>query len=218
MTATTTSTDRIEKQIVLDATQSRVWRAVTDYREFNSWFGVALTTPFTVGGKSSGNITIKGYEHMVMDVWVEKIEPQPSSPFVGIRTPSTRTSTIRRIPTTLVSFTLEEVKEGTKLTIVETGFDALPEWRRAQAFKSNDSGWASQDQAHRRVHSREPLALSRSARARPAPRWRLRDRCRAIRCSGKDGSSRARATSGSSASERIARAACCSRRRISPRP
>jgi uncharacterized protein YndB with AHSA1/START domain len=144
MPTTTTSTDRIEKQIVLDATQSRVWRAVTDYREFNSWFGVALTTPFKVGGKSSGNITIKGYDHLVMDVWVEKLEPETFFSFRWHPNATDTTVDYSKDPTTLVSFTLEKVKDGTKLTIVETGFDALPEWRRAQAYKSNDGGWASQ--------------------------------------------------------------------------
>ncbi|MDQ2768835.1 MAG: SRPBCC family protein [Gemmatimonadota bacterium] len=144
MTSTPTSTDRIEKQIVLDATQSRVWRAVTDYREFNAWFGVAFTTPFKVGGKSSGNITIKGYDHMVMDAWVEKIEPETFFSFRWHPNATDANVDYSKDPTTLVSFTLEKVKEGTKLTIVETGFDSLPEWRRATAFKSNDSGWASQ--------------------------------------------------------------------------
>jgi uncharacterized protein YndB with AHSA1/START domain len=142
--ATTSSTDRIEKQIVLDATQSRVWRAITDYRQFNSWFGVALASPFTPGGKTSGNITIKGYDHMVMDMWVEKIEPEH---FFSFRWHPNATDTsidYSDEPTTLVSFTLEEVMDGTKLTIVESGFDSLPESRRQKAFMSNDGGWASQ--------------------------------------------------------------------------
>jgi uncharacterized protein YndB with AHSA1/START domain len=42
----TTSTDRIEKQVILDAPRSRVWRALTDVAQFNSWFGVSLAKPF----------------------------------------------------------------------------------------------------------------------------------------------------------------------------
>ena len=71
-----TSTDRIEKQIVLDAPHARVWRAITDVRECNQWFGVSLATPFSVGGTSSGKVTNKGYEHLVLGLWVEKIEPE----------------------------------------------------------------------------------------------------------------------------------------------
>jgi uncharacterized protein YndB with AHSA1/START domain len=140
----TSSTDRIEKEIVLDAPLARVWRAVTDVREFNQWFGVALTTPFAAGGKSSGKITIKGYDHMTMDVWVEKIEPQHVFSFRWHPNATDINVDYSKDPTTLVVFTLEEVDDGTKLTIVETGFDSLPEWRRAKAFAGNDSGWASQ--------------------------------------------------------------------------
>jgi hypothetical protein len=47
-------------------------------------------------------------------------------------------------PTTLVTFTLEDMGAGTRLTIVESGFDAIPESRRAKAFSSNTSGWNGQ--------------------------------------------------------------------------
>ena len=45
---------------------------------------------------------------------------------------------------TLVVFELEEVPGGTSLTIVESGFDALPLARRAKAFAMNDEGWTAQ--------------------------------------------------------------------------
>jgi hypothetical protein len=45
---------------------------------------------------------------------------------------------------TLVTFTLEEVANGVKLTVVESGFDSIPLARRAKAFASNDEGWAIQ--------------------------------------------------------------------------
>ena len=41
-------------------------------------------------------------------------------------------------------FELEEVSGGTKLTVIETGFDSLPVHRRADALKMNDEGWAEQ--------------------------------------------------------------------------
>ena len=139
-----TSTDRIEKQIVLDAPRSRVWRALTDVRQFNQWFGVNLEQPFKAGEKSSGRITIRGYEHILMEAWVETIEPEYHFSFrwhPGSIEPNIDYS---KEPTTLVVFTLEDDDEGTKLTVVETGFDALPESRRAKAFSGNESGWTGQ--------------------------------------------------------------------------
>ena len=45
---------------------------------------------------------------------------------------------------TLVEFRLEEAKEGTWLTVVESGFDEIPTGRRVEAFRMNDKGWAEQ--------------------------------------------------------------------------
>jgi len=47
-------------------------------------------------------------------------------------------------PTTLVQITLEDVPEGTQLTVVETGFDSVPAERRAEAFRMNTQGWIAQ--------------------------------------------------------------------------
>src|ERR1700760_992295 len=52
--STSESTDRIEKQILLRASRERVWRALTDSQQFGSWFGVALSEPFTRGVAVSG--------------------------------------------------------------------------------------------------------------------------------------------------------------------
>ncbi len=40
---------RVEKQIELKAPVARVWRALTDYREFGEWFRVKLDGPFVPG-------------------------------------------------------------------------------------------------------------------------------------------------------------------------
>jgi uncharacterized protein YndB with AHSA1/START domain len=139
-----TSTDRIEKQIVLDAPRSRVWRALTDVRQFNQWFRVNLEQPFKAGQKSSGRITIPKYEHILMEAWVEKVEPEHHFSFRWHPGSSDPTLDTSREPTTLVAFTLEDDDEGTKLTVVETGFDALPESRRVSAFSGNEKGWTGQ--------------------------------------------------------------------------
>src|SRR5207249_10899654 len=68
--------DRIEKQIELKAPVSRVWRALTDYREFGEWFRVKLERPFLVGEVSRGQLTFPGYEHLQMEVVVQKIESE----------------------------------------------------------------------------------------------------------------------------------------------
>src|SRR3984957_18338947 len=68
--------DRIEKRIELKAPVSRVWRALTDYREFGEWFRVKLDGPFVAGQVSRGNITYPGYEHVRWEAVVQKMEPE----------------------------------------------------------------------------------------------------------------------------------------------
>jgi uncharacterized protein YndB with AHSA1/START domain len=139
-------TDRIEKSVVLPATRSRVWRALTDVREFNKWFGVELTAPFTAGAVISGNITNVGYEHLVMTVWIETIEPERAFSFRWHPNAIDASIDYSAEATTLVAFTLDEVPEGTRLVVTESGFDALPASRRLQAFDGNTKGWDAQMQ------------------------------------------------------------------------
>jgi uncharacterized protein YndB with AHSA1/START domain len=154
MGTATPAIDRIEKEIVLDAPRARVWRALTDVEQFNTWFGVTLTTPFTPGAEVSGRINIRGFEHATMTIWIEKMEPER---FFSFRWHPYAVETdvdYSAEPTTLVTFTLEEEGGGTRLSIVESGFDAIPESRRAKAFSMNKGGWNGQAENIRKFLAR----------------------------------------------------------------
>ena len=138
------STDRIEKQIVLKAPQSRVWRALTDAGEFGEWFRVKLEGPFVPGQGIGGNITWPGYEHLRMDVQVERMEAETLFSFRWHPYAIDPKVDYSGEPSTLVESRLEAVAEGTRLTVVESGFDQLPAARRDEAFRMNDRGWAQQ--------------------------------------------------------------------------
>jgi len=144
MPTTTVTPDRIEKQVTLDAPRSRVWRALTDVAQFNAWFGVKLSAPFVPGAEVSGQITIRDYDHVTMTIWIETMEPERFFSFRWHPYAIEPGVDYAAEPTTLVSFTLEDAGQGTRLTIVESGFDAIPESRRAKAFAMNSSGWAGQ--------------------------------------------------------------------------
>jgi hypothetical protein len=47
-------------------------------------------------------------------------------------------------PPTRVEFRLAPTASGTRLTVTESGFDALPAHRRDLAFRMNDGGWDAQ--------------------------------------------------------------------------
>jgi len=139
-----TNTDRIEKKVILRAPRSRVWRAIATAEEFGAWFGVKLEGPFAEGATVRGKITHPGYEHLTMEMLVERIEPERYFAYrwhpYAIDTAVDYTSE----PTTLVEFRLDDADGGTVLTIVESGFDRIPLARRAEAFRMNDQGWTEQ--------------------------------------------------------------------------
>ncbi|TDY26602.1 uncharacterized protein YndB with AHSA1/START domain [Paraburkholderia sp. BL6665CI2N2] len=140
-----TSTDRIEKQILLKAPRSRVWRALSNAEEFGNWFGVNLTGKEFVAGQSvQGNITYPGYEYLVMDVHVERVEPEHHLSWRWHPAAVDIKVDYSPEPTTLVVFELTEVESGTLLRVVESGFDQLPPGRREEAFRMNSGGWEEQ--------------------------------------------------------------------------
>lgn len=138
------STDRIERTITVPVSRSRLWRAITNVEEFNAWFGVALESPLVEHAVVSGNITIADYTHLRMTIHVDAVEPERRFAFRWHPNAIDQTVDYSREPMTLVTFTLDEVEAGTRLTIVESGFDALPASRRIAAFESNSAGWAAQ--------------------------------------------------------------------------
>ena len=147
MTSTTSASatpDRIEKQVTVDAPRSRVWRALTDVEQFNAWFGVRLTAPFTPGTEVTGKMAHPKYEHVTMRIWIEKVEPERFFSFRWHPYAIEAGVDYTAEPTTLVSFTLEDAGAGTRLDIVEAGFDAIPESRRAKAFAMDSNGWNGQ--------------------------------------------------------------------------
>jgi uncharacterized protein YndB with AHSA1/START domain len=136
--------DRIEKRIELHAPVSRVWRALTDYREFGEWFRVKLEGPFEAGEESRGQITWPGYEHLAWRAVIQEIEPEQYFAFTWHPYAVDPAVDYSEETPTLVEFRLEPTAAGTLLTVTESGFSDLPDDRRAEAFLRNDGGWAQQ--------------------------------------------------------------------------
>lgn len=140
--------DRIEKRIELNAPISRVWRALTDYREFGEWFRVKLEGPFVPGQVSCGYMTYPGYEHVKWEAVIEKMEPEHIFSFTWPHAKSLDrahySADYSKEPRTLVEFRLEKTATGTLLVVTESGFANLPEDRRLDALRQNEAGWTEQ--------------------------------------------------------------------------
>jgi uncharacterized protein YndB with AHSA1/START domain len=148
--------DRIEKQIELKAPLARVWRALTDYREFGEWFRVKIEAPFAQGEVSRGHITWPGYEHLQWEAVVTAIEPERLFSFTWHPYAVDPKMDYSKEPQTLVEFRLEKAGEGTLLTVTESGFDKIPAARRAEAFPRNEGGWTQQMQNIERYVAEKP--------------------------------------------------------------
>jgi len=144
-------TDKIEKVTTLRAPIARVWRAISDATAFGTWFGMTIDGAFVEGQTVIGAIARTQVDDEIA---------RQQAPYVGMRCElqiervvAERLFSFRWHPgadadhrgaTTLVTFQLEEVPEGTRLTITETGFEGLPLERRAKAFADNEGGWQAQ--------------------------------------------------------------------------
>ncbi len=138
------TTDRIEKRFDVGAKRPRVWRAISDANEFGAWFGMKLDRPFAAGATVVGHITLAGYEHVSVEMQVERMEPEGYFSYRWHPYAIDPAVDYSAEPTTLVEFRLEETPGGTAVTITESGFDRLPASRRVEAFRMNDGGWTAQ--------------------------------------------------------------------------
>ncbi len=136
--------NRIEKHVDLKAPPSRVWKALTDYKEFGQWFGVKLEGPFVVGKTVSGKLTYPGLEHMQWAVDVKKMEPERLFSFTWHPYAIDVAVDYSKETPTLVEFTLEATSSGTHLVVTESGFEKIPANRRLEAFRMDEEGWIEQ--------------------------------------------------------------------------
>jgi uncharacterized protein YndB with AHSA1/START domain len=143
-TATPQSTDRIETRIEVNAPRSRVWRAVSNAKEFGTWFGLKLENDFVAGKTVRGELTKMA--NMTLDLEIQRIEPEHYFSYRWHPYAIDPKVDYSSEPTTLVEFRLEEMAGGksTAVTIVESGFDKIPLARRAEAYRMNNAGWTSQ--------------------------------------------------------------------------
>ncbi|MDB4908119.1 MAG: vanillate O-demethylase oxidoreductase VanB [Gemmatimonadetes bacterium] len=137
-------TDTIRKEAVLKAPRARVWRAISDAAEFRTWFKMELDGPISAGSTRRAKVLHPGYEHCMFDISFLRVEPEHHVSWRWHPNAVDMSQDYSTEPTTLVTFDLEDAEGGTKLTIVESGFDALPDSRRDIAFRGNEGGWTGQ--------------------------------------------------------------------------
>lgn len=137
-------TDRIEKSIVLQAPRARVWPALAEADQFGAWFGMTLAGAFEPGARVTGRLTEPGYEHLTVEMLVERVEPETVLAYRWHPFAIDPDVDYAQEPMTLVEFRLADTDGGTELTVIESGFDRIPPARRATAFRMNEHSWGAQ--------------------------------------------------------------------------
>lgn len=139
------ASDRIERKILLTAPRYQVWRVLANAEAFGQWFGVSLEGKrFVAGDWTQGQITYPGYEHLLWNVLVERVEPERVFSFRWHPYAVEPDVDYSQEPTTLVLFELEDMDNGTLLKVTESGFDHIPQTRRLKAFRMDSRGWDEQ--------------------------------------------------------------------------
>lgn len=124
----------VERSIWIAAPRERVWRAVTDPAQMEQWFspGTRWHLPaLEVGGKLFTRDPETGaelYTQRIMQVdpprrFAIQTLPEPSGAFQ------------------VTTYMLHEEERGTRLTVIHSGYEAMPEDARASAMEQNAFGF-----------------------------------------------------------------------------
>ena len=133
------STDRIEREIQIQAPRQRVWQALTEAEHIARWFGDSAEVDLRPGGKMIFTWDHSGSHH----AQVERVEPPA---FFSYRWARTTDEAPAEGNSTLVEFTLTEAGSATLLRVVESGFDALraSEAEKAAEVREHVQGWRNE--------------------------------------------------------------------------
>lgn len=129
--------DKIRREVMIDAPIERVWEALTTAEHLSKWFGDSAEIDLRPGGRA--RIGWSEFSHSV-DCIVENVERPHRFSF---RWEALSETPVEEV-STLVEFILEAVGNGTKLSMVESGFSLLPEDEYEFRFQENTSGWQSE--------------------------------------------------------------------------
>jgi uncharacterized protein YndB with AHSA1/START domain len=134
---------QIERETVIAAPVERVWALLTEAEHVGQWFSDAGAE---IDLRPGGTMVLRWEEHGTGRARIVDVDPP--------RRFSYRWAPIREnwgeepseANSTLVEFTLEGEGDGTRLKVVESGFEALEgtDEQRRSSFRDNTEGWETQ--------------------------------------------------------------------------
>lgn len=134
-------TNTVTHEIEVEAPVTRVWKAISDAREFGSWLGADIHGEFEPGKRLTGKMHVREMVHLSWDIEVEamlvnELFVYTWPPFTGDPNPNLSSG-----PRIRGEFHMRPTENGTLVTLTETGFAALNDDIRVQVFENHVQGW-----------------------------------------------------------------------------
>ncbi len=132
----------VEQEIIIRAPRTQVYAAIADPAKVVRWFPDSMEGDYTAGHQA----TFDFGEYGKVSIYVEAAQPESYFAYRWVSgshfAPSGYVGDVLTHPHTLVEFHLEEIAEGTRVKLVESGFASLPELYRAKNHEDNTGGWS----------------------------------------------------------------------------
>lgn len=128
----------VQRTITIAAPIDQVWAAVTEAEHIAKWFPqTAVLDEVAVGAE--GTFAFEGYGEFPV-----RIEALDAPRMIAYRWGNDNTVAVPLDPahSTVFTFTLEPIDGGTRLTVVESGFDVMSD--PAASMEGNRGGWTSE--------------------------------------------------------------------------
>jgi uncharacterized protein YndB with AHSA1/START domain len=130
----------VRRTIRIAAPVEKVWTAVTEPEHISRWFGRTVLNG-TVAG-AIGSITFENYGTVPLRVEAVDAPRMVSYRWGNDDAAEQRPDSVDEEHSTVFTFTLEPLADGTQLTVVETGFDRTSD--PALNMASHSEGWVSE--------------------------------------------------------------------------
>ena len=129
--------DKIERELFLPVPVTQVWEAIATAEGLGHWFSNQVSLDLQVGGA----IKFTWNDHGTSNGRIERLDPPNVFAYRWQAHTVPDDEPLTPANSTVVTFSLTEVDNGTQLSVVETGFAGLETAVREQNFQENTTGW-----------------------------------------------------------------------------
>jgi uncharacterized protein YndB with AHSA1/START domain len=131
--------DTIEREITVKASKERVYQAISDPKQIVTWFPDAIEGSLEAGERP---ILVFGEQDHRTQIYVEAARPHEYFAYRWVPGRKGTLGDVLKVPNTLVEFRIEELGEGTKVFLKESGFASLPAEVAENSLQDNSHGWS----------------------------------------------------------------------------